>query len=993
MRILRVSATGFGALAGEVRLEAARLNVVVGDNEAGKTTLAAAVAAALYGLDSDARRYRGRLTPLQQFEPWNGAAYALEVVLETGGKRFTITRHFGRDSVTVFEEGRGNVTEDFRVGAGEYPIGEQLLGLSVDQFARSALWLQEGPGRLAGEGVRPDGSLSAMLERQASSVSGDASAQAALAVLDAAVRQYALGDTRIHVNSQVKRLEMQIEARGEELARHSERLDGAGVSLGELGRARDEERGLEAERRRAARHALAAGAAELGERLERDGEARAGLERRCAELAELRAVPPIPEGAADELRAAQAERQAAERTLAELAARRAETVDGPRREIAAGLAAADAFAWGAPVHLEEIAALERDFGRNAEAQRQARQRHAEVEADLRRAGVAVERLQDLRSRFATLAAADANLLAGAPASLQASVTETEKAERAADETAGRLAIIAGERRGKRAAGLALVALGVAAGAAAVWLSLRAQTGLSVAALAATLAALAAGIFLVVRAAAHRAAEHDTVLRALGDARRRLQQIKEQAAERTLALADLARRAGAATTTVLLEEHAEYLRVVREGDRLAWVGQDLERLAGEAEALRGRAAEWAGRVGLAAPVAEPEARAALAALREGVQAVIAWRSRGERLEAAARDLAEQEDGARQRQERAVEVAQRLVRALGTPEDDWERALAELEQRRQAMERLRMLEKTVADLERQVLPAAERAARMAEREGLLAEQARLDREHPEWAVETPSPSVTRAEIEARGRELDGALEKVRARRLQLERDVGWLDDPGRGDLTGRASELRLEIAELEREARRAQRFHQAVRVAQERLQSVARETNARWSEFLSRRVGELLPALGPDYRGFAVSDDLDYSLLVEGQRLEREKLDQVLSAGARDQLALALRLAVCEFLSRGAQPLPLVLDDPFATSDDARAEAGLRFLAETVAPERQVVLLTCHRARLTALRERDPEWFDAHVNRVELEAGERAGGAPGAGAGAPPGTADPAAPGGA
>ena len=868
----------------------------------------------------------------------------------------------------MFEDGRGNVTEDFRVGADEYPIGEQLLGLSVDQFARSALWLQEGPGRLAGEGVRPDASLSSTLERQASSVSGDASAQAALAVLDAAVRQYAVGETRIHVNSQVKRFEAQIEARREELAKLTDRLDGAGVALGELGRSRAEERALEIERARVARRALAAGAAELTVLLARDGEARAGLERRHAELAELREVPPIPAGAADALRAAQAEREAAAHTLAELAARRSETVDGPRRAVAAELAAAGGFAWGAPVHLEEIAALEGDLERNAAARSQASARRDEVEADLARAGVTLERLQELRTRFATLAAADANLLVEAPASLQAAASESATAESAADEAVRGLAAIAGERRGRRVAGLALAAVGIAVGAAAVWLAVGGQTGLSWAALAATLVALAAGIVLVVRAAAHRAAEHDTVLRALGDARRRLQQIRAQAAERTLALEDLARRCGAASTAALLAEHAEYLRVVREGDRLAWVGQDLERLAGEALGLIARAAEWAGRGGLAAPGGEDGARAALAAVRAGVQAVLAARTRGERLDGAERDLAVQEEAAAERQAKAVAAARELVRGLGTPDDDWERALAELERRRLAGERLGLLAKTVGELEAQVLPPAERAAREAERATALAGLERLDREHPEWAAEEPAAGAARVEIEGRVGELDAALEKLRARRLQLEREVGWLDDPGRGDLTGRARELGLEIAELEREARRARRFHGALRLAQERLQSVARETNARWSEFLSRRVNELLPALGPGYGGFAVTDELDYSLAVEGQRLERDKLDQVLSAGARDQLALALRLAVCEFLSRGGQPLPLLLDDPFATSDEARAEAGLRFLAESVTPVHQVVLLTCHRARLAALRARDPRWFDERVNWVELGAEE-------------------------
>jgi hypothetical protein len=502
----------------------------------------------------------------------------------------------------------------------------------------------------------------------------------------------------------------------------------------------------------------------------------------------------------------------------------------------------------------------------------------------------------------------------------------------------------------------------------MWLALRGSVGLSFAGLGLTFLALAAGIVLVLRAASHRAGERQTVLRALTDARRRLQALREQGAERTLALSDLAARLGVATSAGLLEEHAEYLRVVREGERLAWVDQDLERQVGEEGELRLRAWQWARRAGVAGAVDTPpanwDALGSLVRVREAVKEVLGLRAQAERLDAAARDLAEQEEAAQARRERAMQAAREVVRALGTPEDDWERALVEVEARRQAMERLRALESAVADFEGHVLPAMERDARETARDAMRAERARLGAEHPEWAAEPQPATVTRAEIEGRGRELEQELATVRARRVDLERDVGWLDDAARGDLTRRASELRQEIADMERDALRARRFQQAVQLAHDRLQSVAREVNARWAEFVAGRVNELLPALGPDYRGFELTDKLDYSLVLAGQRLERERLDQVLSAGARDQLGLAVRLAICEFLSRGGEPLPLVLDDPFATSDDGRAEAGLRFLAGTVAAQHQVIVLTCHRGRLAAQRARDTRWFDERVHLVEL-----------------------------
>mgnify|MGYP002621607729 FL=1 len=60
---------------------------------------------------------------------------------------------------------------------------------------------------------------------------------------------------------------------------------------------------------------------------------------------------------------------------------------------------------------------------------------------------------------------------------------------------------------------------------------------------------------------------------------------------------------------------------------------------------------------------------------------------------------------------------------------------------------------------------------------------------------------------------------------------------------------------------------------------------------------------------------------------------LSQGARDQLALALRLAVADAIA-GEVRLPLVLDDPFATWDEERTEAARAALAAIVAEGRQV-----------------------------------------------------------
>ena len=65
---------------------------------------------------------------------------------------------------------------------------------------------------------------------------------------------------------------------------------------------------------------------------------------------------------------------------------------------------------------------------------------------------------------------------------------------------------------------------------------------------------------------------------------------------------------------------------------------------------------------------------------------------------------------------------------------------------------------------------------------------------------------------------------------------------------------------------------------------------------------------------------------------------LSEGTRDQLFLALRLALLE--RRTAEPLPFIGDDLLASFDETRTLAMLRLLA-SAGIQRQMILFTHHR----------------------------------------------------
>ena len=114
-----------------------------------------------------------------------------------------------------------------------------------------------------------------------------------------------------------------------------------------------------------------------------------------------------------------------------------------------------------------------------------------------------------------------------------------------------------------------------------------------------------------------------------------------------------------------------------------------------------------------------------------------------------------------------------------------------------------------------------------------------------------------------------------------------------------------------------------------------------------------------------DDLDFAVsLASGHQASRGKAVHQLSSGARDQLHLAVRLAITEFLSRGGESMPLLIDDCFATSDDDRTRHGLKVLLEMFSRQHQIVFVTCHRARHETLAERDSTLYAERVHWLEL-----------------------------
>ena len=184
-------------------------------------------------------------------------------------------------------------------------------------------------------------------------------------------------------------------------------------------------------------------------------------------------------------------------------------------------------------------------------------------------------------------------------------------------------------------------------------------------------------------------------------------------------------------------------------------------------------------------------------------------------------------------------------------------------------------------------------------------------------------------------------------------------GRLHAVGDPAVLSSVRAEQLEQADRLEDEYAALQLALEALDAANTTLQNRFSPELGRRAAEIFSAMtGGRYGGVVLDRSFRLSAEPAGEGVYREA--ELLSAGALDQLYLAVRLAICDLVLPPEKAVPIVLDDALANFDDDRCAAALRYLKEA-ARERQILLFTCH--------SREADFFagDGEVSVQRLTAG--------------------------
>ncbi|MFN2451997.1 MAG: ATP-binding protein [Candidatus Dormibacteria bacterium] len=919
MRLEQLELAGFGRLRDLVVDFGPRITVVLGDNEAGKSSLHRAVRAALYGLDAGGQGRPVERSEWFRWQPWDGGPYGVSLTYAlSSGLRFRVARALGQrtGSVQVQEIGGGDVTTALRVGR-EVAPGRVHLGLDEAVFCASACLVEDSlRGDAPDAAARRANELQEAIERLADS-GGGVSAAEALGRLAAARSR--IGSERRQQSplgaalQRIRQLDQELEAarsRVNAAADEAERLRSLEATAAEADRCR-----LDAER-----SWLLGRLADLAAR-RRDMDAleveRTALRATIAAADVDAAVALEPEerlGAmATELTMARGARAAGAERAARASERLADVVRR-RAEIQAGLRALG----DRPMLPRELLARSRALTERLESETGTPRRAQALEA-------ARARSSALRREVA--ATGLGGLPLGSVESVAALVADARQ----------------GDRRGRNAAATTLLLVAGVLTSACLAAGLR---GLAFAVGGGVLGA-AGLLWLAGRLGGGAPAA----------ARRELAR-RCPALDRSVAGLDRA----AAALPVVAALHAQLAReqVLEEA-----LGAELEesrlRLAGTVAECRSLCAE-AGLPLSSLPGAGLESHQALLRLgRHHLEAIAGAErcvQRAGELDEEDRRLAGEEPLLRSVVEEAVERQRRcgvledaigvdLVSAGCALDDDVLTVLAAYRLRCAGRRRLDSARHDLAELERRAAAGKTDLTTLQRLGAKLAAELRARGGEPDAAAEQPPPEPGRLE------ELEGRAEEARRSALAAGREAIAVRAHLEGQLDGLPSLAALEEERAGCAAARERGMRQlaAIAKAEELLNAVTRTVHRDVAPRLAASMSARLQLLSEGrYDGVNVDTDRFAVSLHCHERLELVPLE-LLSHGTRDQVALLLRLALTEVFGETGEAAPLLLDEPLLTSDPGRRERTLDFLA-ALAESSQLVLTTSDPALAASMSRRDP-----------------------------------------
>ena len=193
-------------------------------------------------------------------------------------------------------------------------------------------------------------------------------------------------------------------------------------------------------------------------------------------------------------------------------------------------------------------------------------------------------------------------------------------------------------------------------------------------------------------------------------------------------------------------------------------------------------------------------------------------------------------------------------------------------------------------------------------------------PNWDTDISATPVTTADLE----EVAQQVGQKEGRSEEISR-FGWHTE---------LEEIHEQIADHEKRLQALNRKAQAARMLREVLKEHKESAEKDYSVHFAKYINDLAKSFYGTDVYFNVSDSFE----VVSRFMDKKEVEiKYLSTGAKEQLAILIRLALTQIVQVG-EPFPVILDDEFAHSDPERI-AMMNNIFSDFGDDQQFIMLTC------------------------------------------------------
>jgi DNA repair exonuclease SbcCD ATPase subunit len=963
MKIERLYIYGFGKLINKlIEFDPANVNLLIEENEFGKSTIAVALTAALYGFPPRQHSTAERLSEKESFRPLSGDAYKVGIDLDVQGNqhrvRLRIVRDFDRGEARVFNlsEGDTEITDQFIQQKGEPTIGPKLLNLSREQFINTCYVWQ---GAL--EDLTDLSLLTTQLQQIADSESGQRTAADAIGALEAAMDKFPgsrMGKGALQIANEIKRAQEGLSRIEGELQALEARREAIRPELSRIDQLKQQIE--EAERRRLAALYLHARAelddvdGTLKTRRELQEQARA-LEAELKRLEAYQAFPAAQQSNLDQWRGELTRlNNAAKQKEADLrqAQRELENINQPLDY----LSTLNVFTKDDYEALIRIASA---YDAAQEKWLSTEEALKTASRELNEKGMTIDEFEKLDEPLRSLTPAQRQEAADYIQRVRLLQSERERHQDKAAQQAASVKRIDRERKQKQSQAQRLfiaAVLGVVI--AVVFFFIHQPIGALVSIIGAFLAS-SLGLHLRQAAKNHRAGELTRAEIELNQEQQEAQKIQDELQANESHMLTLAQLVGVQSTETLAQACKRYNQMSGEVQpalnlRARWgeLKEEVNRITRAVDSIFEKARRDSSDI----------SRSTIEGLRRDLKRFLDLTQEREQVE---KRISALQGDVENLGHEAVECTARIRQLLRTAHlSEYDHLDQGIEQFREGVEKYNRLRHIQAD----PLPRVQKALReAASQEELEARRERI--QHRIRALEQQNPNLSSlspaqeqdyrvADPDHYQRFINAAREEISRITQQIAADLKEMET--------RRPDLLAQQYELSEHLRRVLAFKDAVELAKATFERIAKEIHRQWADSLTELSRQLLDSLSTDYAALRFDPNLSFTVSVKGQPepLQSNQVRSQLSMGAREQLVLLSRLVVSRYLSKGGIRLPLILDEPFAGADDERFAQLMELILHQLSREHQVIIFSCHHQRHEWLSAKWPDQFTERVHQCRL-----------------------------